>query len=507
MRCVQDCFPLNKKQKIDNDGLIFSIDSFVLNEDSALSDVEVQALPRELEELKWIRMFDALVQYGEEHDGNCNVPQKYSINLPDGTCLRLGNWLHNQRQFKKGVGVGLREDHENRLQDLVDQGKLLWSFLNVEQLTSDDIKWEAMYKTVVQYGQNNDGNCNVPKSFSCVMSDGSDKVVKLGAWLSKQRQHKKGKGGTLRADREARLQELVDLGSFVWEMDASTCGNTDNFKWDSMYEALVKAGEAKGTCNFPRAFKMTLPDGSELKIGEWLCGQRQLRKGKRKQSLRPDRQARLQELVDRGLLTWVMLDEATGQFDDSKWDAMFEAVLLYGREHDGNCNIPVKYVTKLQNGLDVKLGAWLSCQRQLKRGTADLKLRPDREARLQGLVNEGMLAWDFHSESMMVEEEVEESVLVVSPEIVADDERWDAMFDSLLVYGSSHGGDHNVPSMCFLGPDTDGSEYLLSVWLGRQRLLKQGKGDTLRPDRTARLQALVDNGSLSWAMCYVGGLC
>jgi hypothetical protein len=61
-------------------------------------------------------------------------------------------------------------------------------------------------------------------------------------------------------------------------------------------------GNEKGTYNAPINCESVQPDGTVLMLGTWLSTQRQLmRKGK----LRPDRQQKLQVLVDMGKLQWV----------------------------------------------------------------------------------------------------------------------------------------------------------------------------------------------------------
>jgi len=65
-------------------------------------------------DLAWPQHYAALLRYGEEHNGNYNVPHKcvYTcdvlVQYDDGSAKlehynsMLGNWLHNQRQMKKG---------------------------------------------------------------------------------------------------------------------------------------------------------------------------------------------------------------------------------------------------------------------------------------------------------------------------------------------------------------------------------------------------------------------
>lgn len=83
----------------------------------------------------WSKHFAALLRFGEEH-GHCNVPQNIVFQCilpglgPEGTDLdykcNLGQWLAKQRQARRGKfkPIGLSEEKEALLQDIVNKGKL-----------------------------------------------------------------------------------------------------------------------------------------------------------------------------------------------------------------------------------------------------------------------------------------------------------------------------------------------------------------------------------------------
>lgn len=76
---------------------------------------------------KWDLMYNALLEYGAENKGDCNAAQSVTCLLPDGSTGRLGGWLKNQRDHRKGQGGRtLRPDREQRLEELVSQGRLKW---------------------------------------------------------------------------------------------------------------------------------------------------------------------------------------------------------------------------------------------------------------------------------------------------------------------------------------------------------------------------------------------
>ena len=80
------------------------------------------------------------------------------------------------------------------------------------------------------------------------------------------------------------------------------------------YEALINYSLSHGHCNVPHAYSVDLPNGTpDWKLGVWLSTQRHLQK--RTNKLRPDRAAKLQDLVDKNLLKWG--DIQMGK--DEKW--------------------------------------------------------------------------------------------------------------------------------------------------------------------------------------------
>eukprot|EP00607_Mallomonas_marina_P011040 CAMPEP_0182424144 /NCGR_PEP_ID=MMETSP1167-20130531/10300_1 /TAXON_ID=2988 /ORGANISM="Mallomonas Sp, Strain CCMP3275" /LENGTH=689 /DNA_ID=CAMNT_0024603713 /DNA_START=93 /DNA_END=2162 /DNA_ORIENTATION=- len=163
---------------------------------------------------EWDSRFDLMLAYGNAV-GTCNVPWGCIVRLPNQTEVRLGYWLHEQRQNHKKFK--LRVDREKRLQALVDQNKLAWVMDGTRArslVVTDDAGWDLQYDLLLKYGEEHDGNCNVPWGYSCPSPDGSGVDVKLGYWLKAQRSNRKN--GKLRPDRLARLQPLVDAGKLRW---------------------------------------------------------------------------------------------------------------------------------------------------------------------------------------------------------------------------------------------------------------------------------------------------
>ena len=100
------------------------------------------------------------------------------------------------------------------------------------------------------------------------------------------------------------------------------------------YDALVCYGEQYGTCNVPSNMKCKLPDGKVISLGQWLCKQRTAKKNR---TLNEYRLFQLQKLVDLKLVDW-SIDFSKLHMNNDRWDAMYDLMVQYGDEHEGNCN-------------------------------------------------------------------------------------------------------------------------------------------------------------------------
>jgi len=154
--------------------------------------------------------------------------------------------------------------------------------------------------------------------------------------------------------------------------------------WNTNCDILEEFFRQFGTCNCPRYSVCVLPDGQEVKIGQWLKSQRKQKRGTlSSSSLSAERVSRLQALVDQGKLWWNY-----NIIDQGDWDVMYKSLLEYGRLY-GSCNVPERYKELLPNGKVLNLGKWLHRQRLSK----DSTLTEDRKEKLQQLVDQGLLKW------------------------------------------------------------------------------------------------------------------
>ena len=195
----------------------------------------------------WERNFALLEQF-RKREGHCNAPQSHK---EDGASL--GSWLSNQRTaMKQGR---LDESYQGRL----DKLGVSWDPLADQ--------WEQNFALLEQFKER-EGHCDVPKSHE---EDG----IKLGFWLSNQRQGK----GKMEESLQRRLEQL----GVSWNPQAD--------EWEQKFALLEKFKEREGHCNVSKTHE---EDG--INLGTWLHTMRQVRKGNREGNLNLERIERLDEV-------------------------------------------------------------------------------------------------------------------------------------------------------------------------------------------------------------------
>ena len=159
------------------------------------------------------------------------------------------------------------------------------------------------------------------------------------------------------------MQQLVDRGLLSWGAQSKVY--EDSARWNLMYSRLLKFREKFGNCNVPQhyagtdlsSFCSTNSNGNAgaesennaplncqnkedilLHLGQWLARQRQSWRVGR---LTTERKAKLQTLVEEGVLT---LDIVAQNQDD--WMQHYGALLEYRSLH-GHCNVPYDHIVVL----------------------------------------------------------------------------------------------------------------------------------------------------------------
>jgi hypothetical protein len=172
---------------------------------------------------------------------------------------------------------------------------------------------------------------------------------------------------------------------------------------------------------------------------------------------------------------------------DQNWDLQFESLLAYANKHK-HCNVRTGYTTNDDDKPHVNLYAWLALQRRHKKQN---KLRPDREKKLQSLVDANLLSWSG-SEAIPRPEDEEEYIHVLPP---PPPPSWESHFHELLIYAELH-GHANVP-LGYLVTVDKRKDIDLGAWLEEQR--KQNSRKLPESVTNApKLNILADEGRFSW---------
>ena len=304
-----------------------------------------------------------------EHHGNLEVPDNFkTINGYefDENGEKLGKWIGQQRQAYKGK----QKITPERIKKLEEIG-MIWD------LTKD--KWMNNYNLAKIYYEHH-GNLEMPQNFKTINGyEFDEKGIKLGGWITTQRQAYKGNKLKLTQE-QIKLLEKIGI---KWNL------KTD--KWMNNYN-LAKAYYAHyGNLEILQNFKTINGyeyDEKGIKLGSWINAQRQAYKGN-KGKLTKEKIELLKEIGMR----------FETNFDESKWLQMYDLAKAY-YEHHGNLEIPKGFKTINGYEFDEKgfpLGNWLGTQRQTYKGKTTSKLNSD-QIRLLGNIG---IAWDLITDKWM----------------------------------------------------------------------------------------------------------
>ena len=321
---------------------------------------------------RWEKLFAALNDF-KQANGHCRVSQKYKHGP-----LNLGTWIATQRKNKGELSLGQverldsigfiwdpitaqweesfealkafhkREGHCRVPRKIKTDGLKLgiWASnirkrkdkltpMQIDQLHSigfcwdhDEEQWEEAFEALKVFHKR-EGHCKVAQLFK---TGG----LKLGSWVARQRHPKNG----LSADKISRLNQL----GFIWDPFAE--------QWEEAFEALKAFHKREGHC---RVVARTVING--FKLGSWVSLQRS-----KKSQLSANQIDRLDSLG----YTW----DPHAQL----WEESFIALQEF-LKREGHCRVSQSFEAD-----GVKLGAWVSKQRQKK-----ASLSPDRIKRLNSL--------------------------------------------------------------------------------------------------------------------------
>ena len=402
------------------------------------------------DEITWDMKFDAVVKYGREH-GTCNIPQNYQCVMGDGILVNLGKWLCTQRtEYKKKTMKPFRIPPFDQL---VSEGLFQW-----EPTLMDDQLWYEKLQACVTYGAEF-GHLNFPKDHVFTGSDGIN--INMRNWVSAQTGLKRK--DLLKKERyEAMEKSLIEPGYLCWDRKA----DTEESQWVKKFETLCQIGEQTGTCNINDTHVAKI-DGEDIRLGAWLYHQRaEWRKG----TLKPDRADKLDELVAKGWFKW---DGASGTpEDDNEWDLKFAALCDYCNNNLTSV-IPDDTPITLSDGSFCILNRWLARQ---KKKQVQAILTPEREAKLQTLVDTGKMTWTQKTKFELPEEP-----------------SWTTCIRIVNAYITKNGTAQMPRNTSVKLKD---KPFPIGWWLNIQRAAY--RGNRMPSDRVDVFQDLVNRGLFSW---------
>ncbi len=280
-----------------------------------------------------------------EHHGNLEIPYNFkTINgyEYDENGVKLGIWIHSQRQAFKGKGT---TTINKKKIDLLKQIGMNFDSVRMTE-------WMNMYNLAKAYYKHR-GNLKIPYKFKTINGyEYDENGVKLGKWICRQRQAFKGKGKS--TINKEKIDLLKQIGMIF--------GDVHMTEWEDKYNLAKAYYEHYGNLEITYNFKTINGyeyDENGVKLGIWIHSQRQAFKGKGKLTISKEKIDLLKQI---GMIF--------GDVHMTEWMNMYNLAKAY-YEHHGNLEIVKKFKTK--NGYEydengVKLGIWIHSQRKAFKG-------------------------------------------------------------------------------------------------------------------------------------------
>lgn len=283
-------------------------------------------------EAKWQRMYKLAVDYYNKYN-NLQIPYNYATS--EGNCLGL--WLYKQKRLYRRKEIDL--NHVKLLEKLGIDWRLKAIYRKESNITKN-----IYFKELKSYYMKH-GNIDITLNYV------SDNGLKLGKWLARRRSdYKKNK---LNDD----VVNLLNKFKIKW--------NVIDERWEDMFEVAkeyyLKHGNILISANY------VTDDG--IHLGDWISRQRQ--KYYKTRNNKPLTDVEINKLNSINMI-WDPYSE--------KWLKNYMlAKNFFDKFH--HLNIPVNYIT--EDG--VKLGMWISSQRQANRGNPNYLMTPERKRLLDDI--------------------------------------------------------------------------------------------------------------------------
>ena len=296
---------------------------------------------------RWELMYRATVDYCQQHQQL--TPHDYTTSFEGHDDLKLGDWVHRQKQRYEGKGqrAFLTGKQLNKLM-AIDKFRE-WA---EDPLRDDDVRWEFMYQATVDYCQQHQ---QLPSNEHTTSFEGHDDL-NVGGWVKTQKERYNGNLGFLSLTDE-QLNKLMAIDEFrEWAEDPL---RDDDARWEFMYQATVDYCQQHQ--QLPHYENTTIFDGHDnVYLGDWVTRQKQRYDGTGRFSSLNDEQLNKLMAID-AFREWA---EDPLRDADVRWEFMYQR-LLHGN-FSGGYNLDSWFKTQKKRYKDPKRESPLSDEERTK---------------------------------------------------------------------------------------------------------------------------------------------
>ena len=317
-------------------------------------------------DVRWEFMYRATVDYCQHHQKL--PPPSYTTSFEGCDDLKIGVWVETQKKCHEGTSKRsfLSDDQRNKMMAIEEFRE--W----VEDPLRDDFaRWELMYRATIDYCQQHQ---QLPPKRWTTSFEGHDDL-KLGKWISTQKKQCDGQDGRYSLTDEQR-NKLMAINEFREWADGPL--RDDFARWELMHRATVDYCQQHQRLP-PDLYQTSFEGYDHLHLGSWVETQKDRYDGKGKTSLTDDKLSKLMAIDE--FREWAE-DPLRGA--DVRWELMYRATVDYCQQHQ---QLPPKrWTTSFEGHGDLKLGKWVSTQRQRYQGLEGYPaLNKERQVKLMAI--------------------------------------------------------------------------------------------------------------------------
>ena len=389
----------------------------------------------------WLKNYNLAESYYKHH-GNSKIPQNFKTKNGyeyDEFGINLGAWIRTQRAAYRGYGHLKITDCQI---NLLDQLEMIYNI----RCNDTWKKYYILAKAYYEYHR----NLNIPIKFKTTNGyEYDEQGIKLGKWMSNQRQAYKGQGNYKLTEQQIKLLEKIEIKWFD--------NNIDKKLQNEIINEQNKKKKKIEILNRLKSYLNTLDENSVYSKEELNSGFiKKLKTDKEFIGIYNKVSNEKYNTETKNDLTFndkikISEEGKKGETNFEKWMKKYKLAESY-YEHYGNLEIPIKF--KTTNGYEydeegINLGSWINTQRKTYKGQGDCKLTEEQKKLLEKI---GMVP-DVNSDNWMKKYKLAES------------------------YYKRH-GNSEIPRnfKTINGYEYDEEGIKLGIWISTQRKAYKGQG-------------------------------